>query len=143
MVVVGAHFLLRCLDLERFVLHVVKVIMQLKLKLPNRTSAATDSSCVMSCTNVNLSSCVCLGSPGLQLFADNSMIRTRKLDQLDHSIRFYVLSAFLTWVISSYTCAIAAASSSSTQDNIDAINCRVCLNDKHTWRQLIQAIMLF
>lgn len=25
MVVVGAHFLLRCLDLERFVLHVVKV----------------------------------------------------------------------------------------------------------------------
>lgn len=26
MVVVGAHFLLRCLDLERFVLHVVKVI---------------------------------------------------------------------------------------------------------------------
>ena len=41
MVVVGAHFLLRCLDLERFVLHVVKVIMRLKLKLPNRTSAAT------------------------------------------------------------------------------------------------------
>jgi len=26
MVVVGAHFLLRCLDLERFVLYVVKVI---------------------------------------------------------------------------------------------------------------------
>lgn len=26
MVVVGAHFLLRCLDLERFVLHVVKVM---------------------------------------------------------------------------------------------------------------------
>jgi hypothetical protein len=26
MVVVGAHFLLRCLDLERFVLHVVKVV---------------------------------------------------------------------------------------------------------------------
>ena len=26
MVVVDAHFLLRCLDLERFVLHVVKVI---------------------------------------------------------------------------------------------------------------------
>jgi hypothetical protein len=26
MVVVGAHFLLRCLDLEWFVLHVVKVI---------------------------------------------------------------------------------------------------------------------
>ena len=26
MVVVGAHFLLRCLDLERFVMHVVKVI---------------------------------------------------------------------------------------------------------------------
>jgi hypothetical protein len=26
MVVVGAHFLLRCLDLERFVLHVIKVI---------------------------------------------------------------------------------------------------------------------
>lgn len=25
MVVVGAHFLLRCLDLERFILHVVKV----------------------------------------------------------------------------------------------------------------------
>ena len=25
MVVVGAHFLLRCLDLERFVLHVVNV----------------------------------------------------------------------------------------------------------------------
>jgi hypothetical protein len=40
MVVVGAHFLLRCLDLERFVLHVVKVIMQLKQKLPTRTSPA-------------------------------------------------------------------------------------------------------
>jgi hypothetical protein len=26
MVVVGAHFLLRCFDLERFVLHVVKVM---------------------------------------------------------------------------------------------------------------------
>ena len=26
MVVVGAHFLLRCLDMERFVLHVIKVI---------------------------------------------------------------------------------------------------------------------
>jgi hypothetical protein len=26
MVIVGAHFLLRCLDLERFVLYVVKVI---------------------------------------------------------------------------------------------------------------------
>lgn len=25
MVIVGAHFLLRCLDLERFILHVVKV----------------------------------------------------------------------------------------------------------------------
>lgn len=31
MVVVGAHFLLRCLDLERFVLYVVKVI---QLHLP-------------------------------------------------------------------------------------------------------------
>jgi hypothetical protein len=29
MVVVGAHFLLRCLDLERFILYVVKVIINL------------------------------------------------------------------------------------------------------------------
>ena len=33
MVVVGAHFLLRCLDLERFVHHVVKVIRFLTLLL--------------------------------------------------------------------------------------------------------------
>ena len=32
MVVVGAHFLLRCLDLERFVLHVVKVIDIIQLR---------------------------------------------------------------------------------------------------------------
>lgn len=31
MVVVGAHFLLRCLDLERFVLHVVKVMNKMML----------------------------------------------------------------------------------------------------------------
>ena len=33
MVVVGAHFLLRCLDLERFVLYIVKVLDFLNLNL--------------------------------------------------------------------------------------------------------------
>lgn len=58
MVVVGAHFLLRCLDLERFVLHVVKVIIQLQQKLTDKTSVTTVH-VLLPRTNGNLSSRVC------------------------------------------------------------------------------------
>lgn len=39
MVVVGAHFLLRCLDLERFVLYVVKVLDHMAIFLSETRSA--------------------------------------------------------------------------------------------------------
>lgn len=42
MVIVGAHFLLRCLELERFVLYVVKVVM-LRLKTRRRLNVAVNA----------------------------------------------------------------------------------------------------
>jgi hypothetical protein len=67
------------------------------------------------------------------------MIRTRKFDQLDHSVGFSMLSAFLKSGMSSYICALAAT---NTEYTIDAINFRVFSNYECTWKQLTQVIFL-
>ena len=45
MVVVGAHFLLRCLDLERFVLYVIKVLWSLWQKTVRFTESLCSDVC--------------------------------------------------------------------------------------------------